>query len=61
MESTGGTTTSKMEKHESGSQTNNSIPASHYKYIPSIQEQGLGEKSNKKRLQTLFNCYLRPV
>ena len=36
------------------------LPHAHWKYIPSIEEQGLGEKSNRKRLQVLFNRYLKP-
>ena len=36
------------------------LSQSHWKYFPSIEEQGLGEKSNRKKLQTLFNRYLKP-
>ena len=43
MESTG-STTSKTEKKE------NSIPKDHFKFLPSINEQGLGEKQNRKKL-----------
>ena len=43
MESTG-STTSKTEKKE------NSIPKDHFKFLPSINEQGLGEKNNRKKL-----------
>jgi hypothetical protein len=53
MESTG-STTSKTDKKE------NSIPKDHYRYLPSILEQGLGEKNNRKKLQTLFDKYLKP-
>ena len=54
MESTG-STTSKSDKKE------NSIPKDNYKYIPSIAELGLAEdKKNKKKLQTLFDKYLKP-
>jgi len=49
MESTGGTDRPAKD-----------IPKEHYKYIPSIQEQGLSEKQNRKRLQTLFDKYLKP-
>jgi len=54
MESTG-STPSKADKKE------NSIPKENYKYVPSIQEYGLSEdKKNKKKLQTLFDKYLKP-
>ena len=53
MESTG-STTSKATKGD------NSIPKDHFRFFPSITEQGLADKSNKKRLQDLFNKYLRP-
>ena len=53
MESTG-STSSKIDKKE------NSIPKDMYKYLPSIQEQGLGEKHQRKKLQTLFDKYLKP-
>jgi hypothetical protein len=43
MESTG-STTSKADRKE------NAIPKDHFKFIPSIHEQGLGEKQNKKKL-----------
>jgi len=39
-----GSTTSKSQVQD------NTIPASHFKYFPSIEEQGLGEKSNRKKL-----------
>ena len=54
MESTGATT-SKTDKLE------NSIPKDHYRFLPSIQEQSLGEKGNRKRLETLFSRYLKPL
>ena len=54
MKSTG-STTSKTDKKE------NSIPKENFKYIPSIAEFGLSEdKKNKKKLQTLFDKYLKP-
>jgi hypothetical protein len=54
MESTG-STTSKSDKRE------NSIPKENFKYIPSIVEFGLSEdKKNKKKLQILFDKYLKP-
>ena len=53
-DSTGGSTTSKSEAADK------TLPTSQYKYFPSIEEQGLSEKSNKKKLQTLFNRYLKP-
>jgi hypothetical protein len=53
MESTGATT-SKIDKKE------NTIPKDHFKFIPSIGEQGLGEKQNRKKLQQLFDRYLKP-
>ena len=53
MESTG-STSSKIDKKE------NSIPKDMYKYLPSIQEQGLAEKHQRKKLQTLFDKYLKP-
>ena len=54
MESTGSTPSSKTDKKE------NSIPKEHWKFFPSIGEQGLGEKNNRKKLQTLFDRYLKP-
>lgn len=53
MESTG-STTSKSEKKE------NSIPKEHMRFLPSITEQALDQKQNKKKLQTLFDKYLKP-
>jgi len=53
MESTG-STTSKNDKRE------NSIPKEMYRFIPSIGEQGLGEKSNRKKLQAMFEKYMKP-
>lgn len=49
MESTGGTDRIAKE-----------IPKDHYKYIPSINDQGLAEKNNRKKLQSLFDKYLKP-
>lgn len=64
MDSTG-STTSKEQKMglPAGSKDGkkeNSIPKEHWKYLPSIQEFGLNDKNNKKRLQYLFDAYLRP-
>ena len=53
MESTG-STTSKADKKE------NTIPKDHFKFMPSINEQSLGEKQNRKKLQSLFDKYLKP-
>ena len=54
MESTG-STPSKADKKE------NSIPKENYKYVPCISEFGLAEdKKNKRKLQTLFDKYLKP-
>ena len=53
MESTGGTNTKSDKKEQT-------IPKDHFKFFPSISEQGLGEKTNKKKLQTLFDKYLKP-
>ena len=49
-----GSTTSKSEASDKV------LPQSQWKYFPSIEEQGLSEKSNRKKLQTLFNRYLKP-
>ena len=54
MESTG-STTSKSDKKE------NSIPKDYYKFIPSINEMGLNEKTGRKKLQVLFDRYLKPA
>lgn len=54
MESTG-STTSKTDKKE------NSIPKDHFRFLPTIAEQGLAEKSNRKKLQALFDKYLKPA
>ena len=54
MESTG-STSSKVDKKE------NSIPKDNYKFIPSIHEQSLGEKPQRKKLQGLFDKYLKPI
>ena len=54
MEGTGGTSAPKGEK------TGNSIPKDNYRFIPAISEQGLGEKPQKKKLQMLFDYYLKP-
>ena len=53
MESTGATP-SKIEKKE------NTVSKDHFKFFPSIGEQGLGEKQNRKKLQVLFDRYLKP-
>ena len=54
MESTG-STSSKVDKKE------NSISKDHYRFIPSIHEQSLGEKSHRKTLQGLFDKYLKTI
>lgn len=54
MDSTGGSNLPKAVKKENG------IPSDHFRFFPSIQEQGLGEKTNKKKLQSLFDRYLKP-
>ena len=54
MESTG-STSSKIDKKE------NSIPKDMYRFIHCITEQGLGEKHQRKKLQTLFDKYLKPA
>lgn len=53
MESTG-STTSKTDKKE------NTLKQDHFRFMPSIAEQGLGEKNNRKKLQALFDKYLKP-
>ena len=42
MEGTGGTTEEKKNANE--------IPKANWKYLPSIHEQNLADKSNKKKL-----------
>ena len=54
MESTG-STTSKTDKKE------NTIPKDHFKFLPAINEQSLGEKTNRKKLQIMFDRYLKPT
>ena len=54
MEGTGGTTAGNKDKKE------NSIPKDNFRFIPSISEQGLGEKPQRKKLQALFDKYLKP-
>ena len=51
-DSTGSTTSKEM--------TDKTLPQNQWKYFPSIEEQGLSEKSNRKKLQVLFNRYLKP-
>ena len=48
MESTG-STSSKVDKKDKKDKEK-SIPKDCYKFIPSIGEQSLGEKSNRKKL-----------
>lgn len=55
-----GSTTSKA-KVEAGTGKEKSLPKEHWKYLHSIHEFQLAEKVNKKRLQYLFDAYLRPV
>ena len=50
MESTGGTTANSKADTGIGSDKSTSIPKDHYRFFPSISEQGLGEKTNRKRL-----------
>ena len=52
MEGTGGTTEEKKSQNE--------IPKSMWKYLPSIHEQGLADKGNTKKRQSLFDSYLKP-
>ena len=52
-DSTGSTTSNKES-------VDKILPHAHWKFLPSIEEQGLGEKSNRKKLQVLFNKYLKP-
>lgn len=54
MESTGSTTSKTDGRKE------NTVPKDHFKFLPSIGEQGLSEKNNRKKLQTLFDRYLKP-
>jgi hypothetical protein len=54
MDGTGGSTAVKGDKKE------NTIPKDNYRFIPSISEQGLGEKPQRKKLQALFDKYLKP-
>ena len=59
MDSTGSSLT--KEKKSAGDDThNNSLPREEWKYFPSILQFGLNDKSNKKRLQYLFDSYLKP-
>ena len=48
-----GSTTSKNEKQ-------NILPQDQWKYFPTIQEKGLSEAANRKRLQQLCDRYLKP-
>jgi len=54
MESTGSTTSKPDDKKVNG------IPKDMWRFIPAIAEQGLGEKHNRKKLQGLFDSYLKP-
>ena len=51
MESTG-STISKSDRNE--------LPKEHWRFIPSIGEQHLGDNSKRKKLQILFDRYLKP-
>lgn len=53
-DSTGGSTTAKNDKRE------NFLDRDHMRFLPSINEQGLAEKHNRKKLQSLFDRYLKP-
>ena len=53
MESTGSTTSKAKDSDVT-------IPKDHYKFFPSIAEQGLSDKANKKKLDGLCSKYLRP-
>ena len=53
MDSTG-STTSKSDKKE------NTLPKESWRFIPSIAEQQLDQKQNRKKLQGLFDSYLKP-
>jgi hypothetical protein len=57
MESTGATGSTSSAK---ASKASNSIPSDHYKFFPSIMEQNLSDKNNKKKLQSYFDRYLKP-
>jgi hypothetical protein len=59
MESTG-STSSKVEKKDKKDKKENTIPKESYKFIPSIHDQSLGEKTHRKKLQALFDKYLKP-
>ncbi len=52
MDSTGSST--------SNTKRENSIPKENHRFLPSISEFGLGEKHNRKKLQMLFDRYLKP-
>jgi len=57
MDSTGSTPSIKGDADK----TKNMIPQDKWKFIPSIREQGLDDnKSNKKKLEGLFQSYLKP-
>lgn len=68
MDSTGSTTSKEAKTLMGGGvggagkdgKRENALPKEAWKYLPSIQEFGLNDKNNKKRLQYLFDAYLRP-
>lgn len=68
MDSTGSTTSKEAKTLMGGlggasgkeGKRENSLPKDAWKYLPSIAEFGLNDKNNKKRLQYLFDSYLRP-
>lgn len=61
MDSTGSTGGPKEPKTGSkDGKRENTLPKEAYKYFPSIQEFSLNDKNNKKRLQYLFDAYLKP-
>ena len=57
MESTGGSGSVAIKGDKD---SKNSLPSDKWKYFPSIHEQGLGDKSQKKKLEGLFSSYLKP-
>ena len=56
MDGTGSTTSKEVK----GKTTEKTVPKEHFKYFHSIHEYSLGDKNNKKRLQYLFDSYLKP-
>ena len=52
MDSTGGSTTAKKNSKV--------LKLDHWRYLPSIADQNLTDKNNKKKLFRLFDSYLKP-